>query len=103
MIAISRTLGVPLWMPYITLAICYSLLALLLAMILRGKRWARTTYTALALLGLLTTLSHATVISTLGLVLVAVKILAIVLLYVSASNQWFNRDGGELTLEVQHP
>ena len=93
MIAISHTLGVPLWMPYVMLAICYSFIALLLVMILRGKRWARTTYTVLAVFGFLSTLTHATGISTLGLAVLAMKILALVLLYVSASNQWFNRDG----------
>ena len=93
MIAISHTLGVPLWMPYIVLVICYSFIALLLTMLLRGKRWARTTYTALAAFGLLATLTHATGISTLGLTVLATKIVAVVLLYVSASNQWFNRDG----------
>ena len=93
MIAISRTLGVPLWMPYISLVICYSFIALLLAMMLRGKRWARTTYTALAIFGFLATLNHATGISTLGLAVLAAKIVAIILLYISASNQWFNRDG----------
>jgi len=93
MIGISKTLGVPPWMPYITLAVCYLFIALLLVMMLRGKRWARTTYMAIAAFGLLATLAHATGISNLGLAVLATKIVAVILLYVSASNQWFNRDG----------
>ena len=92
MIAISHTLGVPLWMPYMALAICYSSIVLFLAMMILGKRWARTTYTALAAFGFLATLAHATGISTIGLTVLATKVVAVILLYVSASNQWFNRD-----------
>ena len=93
MLGISKNLGVPLWMPYLTLTFCYFFIALLLVMMLRSKRWARTTYTTLAAFGLIATLAHAPGISTLGLTVLATKIIGVILLYVSASNQWFNRDG----------
>ena len=89
MILLSRTLGVPLWMPYSTLAVVYFLLAALLAMIMRGKRWARSTYAVVGILGLLSVLGHIADLSALGWLVAAAKVLALVLLYVPASSSWF--------------
>ena len=91
MVLLSRILGVPLWMPYSTLAFLYSLLALLLVMILLGKRWARTTYTILAIINLLSLAGHVTDISLLGWMVATAKGAAIWMLYVAGSEPWFNR------------
>jgi hypothetical protein len=89
MVLLTRTLGVPLWMPYSTLAFLYSLLVALFAMILLGKRWARTTYTALGVLILFSGLGHAAELSVLGWLVAAGRVVAVVLLYVPASDSWF--------------
>lgn len=89
MILLSRTLGVSLWMPYSTLAVVYLLLAVLLVMILRGKRWARSVYTVLGILSLLSVVDHAADLSASGWLVAAAKVVALVLLYVTASNSWF--------------
>ncbi|MCI4569505.1 hypothetical protein [Lysobacter sp. CFH 32150] len=89
MILLSRTLSVPLWLPYSTLAAVYLLLAALLVMIMRGKRWARSAYTVVGILGLLSVLGHIADLSTSGWLVAAAKVVALVLLYVPASNSWF--------------
>jgi len=89
MILLSRTLGVPLWMPYSTLAVVYSLLIVLLVMILRGKRWARMVYTVLGVLSLLSVVGHVSDLSATGWLVAMAKVVALVLLYVPASNSWF--------------
>ncbi len=89
MILLSRTLGVSLWMPYSTLALVYSLLAVLLVMILRGKRLARAVYTVLGVLSLLSVVSHITDLNVAGWLVAAAKTLALVLLYIPTSNSWF--------------
>lgn len=91
MVLLSSTLGVPLWMPYSALALAYSILAGLLVLILRGKRWARTAYTLVAAFAVLSAFGDARDLSALGLVVVSAKILAVVLLYVSPSECWFSR------------
>ena len=91
MVLLSRTLGVPLWMPYSILVVVYSLLAGLFVMILRGKRWARNTYSFIAVLAVLSALAHAQDLGAAGFALVAAKVVAVVLLYVSASERWFDR------------
>jgi hypothetical protein len=92
MVLLSRTLGVPLWMPYSTLTFAYLLLAVLLTMILLGKPWARITYVVFFVLNLFATLGHLTNLSATGRLMIAIKIAAIVLLYVSSSNSWFKND-----------
>jgi hypothetical protein len=92
MIQLSRALGVSIWMPYSVLAIVYGLLAGVLVMILRGERWARTTYACVAVLAFLSVLGHAADLSAWGFGLIAAKVLAVVLLYVPASADWFNRE-----------
>src|SRR4051794_34768959 len=77
MILLSRTLGVPLWMPYSTLAFVYTLLVALLVMILRGKRWARSAYTVLGLLSLLSVLGHIADLSEAGWLVAAAKVVAL--------------------------
>ena len=89
MILLSRTLDVPLWMPYSTLAAIYLLLAALLAMILSGKRWARATYTVLGIFSLLSALNLIADLSAVGWLAAAAKASALVLLYVPISNSWF--------------
>jgi hypothetical protein len=90
MVLLSRTLGVPLWMPYSTLAVVYSLLLVLLMMILRGKNWARITYTVIGAFGLLTLVGHADEIDTLGWLASTAKLAALALLFVPTSNSWFD-------------
>jgi len=89
MILLSRTSGVPLWMPYSTLAVVYSLLMALLVMMLRGKRWARAVYTVLGVLSLLSAVGHVADLSAAGLLVAMAKVVALVLLYVPASNSSF--------------
>jgi hypothetical protein len=89
MILLSRTLGVPLWMPYSTLVFVYLLLAFLLVMILRGKRWARAVYTVIGVLSLLSAVGHVADLSAVGWLVAASRAVALVLLYVTASNSWF--------------
>lgn len=89
MISLSRTLGVALWMPYGMLALVYSLLVALLAMILLGKFWARATYTVLGVLGLLSIFGHIVDLDATGWLAGGAKVAALVLLYVPASNSWF--------------
>ncbi len=89
MILLSRTLGVPLWMPYSTLGFVYSLVMVLIIMILRGKRWARLFYTVFGVLGIFSVFGHLADISAAGWLAVATKALAVALLYAPASNSWF--------------
>jgi hypothetical protein len=89
MVLLSRTLGVPLWMPYSTLTVVYLFLVVLLAMMLRGKHWARFVYTVLGVIGLLSVLGQIAGLSAAGWLVVAGKAMALVLLYVPASNSWF--------------
>ncbi len=89
MILLSRTLGVPLWMPYSTLAVMYSLSTVLLVLILRGKRWARATYTVVGVLGFLSAAGHIADLSVAGWLVTAGKAVALVLLYIPVSNLWF--------------
>ena len=92
MVLFSSTLGVSRWMPYSALAVAYSLLAALFVLILRGKRWARSAYTLIAVLAFVSAIGHARDLSALGFVLASAKVVALVLLYVSASERWFSRD-----------
>ena len=89
MILLSGTLGVPLWMPYSTLGVVYTLLVSLLAAILYGKNWARFIYTALAVLGFLAVPSHIADISSTGWLALAAKAAALVCLYLPVANSWF--------------
>jgi hypothetical protein len=89
MTLLSRTLDVPLWMPYSILALIYSLLAALFAMLLRGKRWARTAYTVLWVFGLFSVVGHITDLSVVGWLIAAARATALALLYVPASNSWY--------------
>ena len=89
LILLSRTLGVPLWMPYSTLVVAYLLLAALFVMILRGKHWARSAYTVVGVVGVVSALGHITALSAPGWLVAAAKVLALVLLYVPASSLWF--------------
>ena len=102
MILLARTLSVPLWMPYSTLAVIYPLLIALLAMMLRGKRWARFIYTVLGVISLLAAFEHVAGLSAAGWLVVSAKVVALVLLHIPASNLWFEGSSGELTLQVQH-
>ena len=90
MVLLSNTLSVALWMPYSTLAVIYSFLAGLFVMILRGKRWARTAYTVLAVVGVFAALPHVRDLGALGFLAALARIVAIVLLYVSVSERWFD-------------
>ncbi|RYE02060.1 MAG: hypothetical protein EOP50_00940 [Sphingobacteriales bacterium] len=91
MVQLSRTLDVSIWMPYSALALVYSLLAALLTLILLGKRLARAVYTFLAVISLLSAVIHFADLSAEGLLVATAKLVAVVLLYVPASNRWFNR------------
>ena len=92
MVLFSRTLGVPFWMPYSTLAVVYSLLLVLLMMILRGKNWARITYAIIGVFGFFTLFGRTSEIDTFGWLVSAAKLAALVLLFVPASNLWFDAD-----------
>ena len=89
MILLSRTLGVPLWIPYSTLVFVYSLLLAVLVFILRGKRWARAAYTILGVLSLLSAVGNVADLSAAGWLVAATKVVGLALLYVPASNLWF--------------
>jgi hypothetical protein len=91
MVLLSNSLGVALWMPYSALAVVYSALATLFVMILRGKRWARTAYTLIAVFNLLSALQHVQELSALGFVVASAKVVAVVLLYVSTGERWFSQ------------
>jgi len=93
MVLLSRTTDVPLWMPYSTLAVLYSLLAVALTMVLLGKRWARTIFAILAAFAVLSALGRLAGMA--GFLTAAVKVLAVVLLYVPTSDAWFNRNSSE--------
>jgi hypothetical protein len=99
MIFLSRTLGVPLWMPYGTLAFVYSLLMVLLVMVLRGKPWARALYTVLGALSLLSAVGHNADLSATGWLAATAKVVALVLLYVPVSNSWFARSSPNNSLK----
>ncbi|WP_371180726.1 hypothetical protein [Xanthomonas sacchari] len=95
MIGLSGTLDVPLWLPYSALAVLYSLLIFLIVMLMRGSQLARTTYTVVGLLGLVSTASSANHLG-MGWLIVAAKLTALTLLYIPSSDAWFAaRSGGE--------
>lgn len=91
MVVLSRSLGVALWMPYVTLAVVYAAIACVLAMILSGRRWARILYTLVAAIGLLAVIGRVSEVPPFGWLVLAVKIAALALLHAPASNAWFDR------------
>jgi hypothetical protein len=91
MVQLSSSLGVALWMPYSALAVVYFVLAVIFVMILRGKRWARSAYTVIAVFGFLSALGQAQNLGAIGLVVAITKVVAVVLLYLSAGEHWFDR------------
>lgn len=89
MILLSRTLGVPLWMPYSVLAFVYSLVLFLLLLLLRGKSWARVVCTVFGILNLLSASQHIAALGVAGWLVATAKAIALMLLYAPASNAWF--------------
>ncbi|WP_234006484.1 hypothetical protein [Xanthomonas sacchari] len=94
MIGLSGTLDVPLWLPYSALAVLYSLLIFLIVKMMRGSQLARTAYTAVGLLGLVSTASSANHLG-MGWLMVAAKLAALTLLYIPSSDAWFAARSGE--------
>ncbi|WP_131721635.1 hypothetical protein [Xanthomonas sp. NCPPB 1128] len=95
MIGLSGTLDVPLWLPYSALAVLYPLVIFLIVMMMRGSPLARSIYTVVGLLGLVSTASSANHLDMVGWLIVAAKLSAMALLYVPASNSWFAAQGIE--------
>lgn len=94
MVEFSRTLeGVPLWMPYSAIAVQYAVLLAWLMLILLGKRWARTTYAVMGVLGLVALFPHLAELRPLDWALTSSKLVALLLLYLPANDAWFGARG----------
>ncbi|WNH52786.1 hypothetical protein [Stenotrophomonas oahuensis] len=88
---VSNTLGVALWLPYTALAVIYLLVFAWLALILLGKRWARTVYTAVAILGLFSYIPNLDQLDVLDWCVGAIKLAALGLLHLPSNDFWFGK------------
>lgn len=91
LVEVSNTLGVALWLPYIALAVIYLLVFAWLALILLGKRWALTVYTAVAILGFFSYIPNLDQLGVLDWCVGAIKLAALGLLHLPSSDFWFGK------------
>lgn len=89
MISLSATLDVPPWMPFGALTVLYAMLVFLIMMLLRGSQLARTIYTVVGGLGLVSTARVANQLDMVSRLIVAAKLVALMLLYLPSSSRWF--------------
>ena len=69
----------------------YMLLVLWLFFIVIGKSWARTSYAVFALLGLMAAVTHLPDFDLQTYILWALRVTAVILLYIPMSDSWFMR------------
>lgn len=89
----AGNLGVGPLLPSAVLLSAYLLQFALVALVWRGKDWARLLCAALAVLALLASAPHLAAFSALAVGWFSAKVLAVALLFVPPTNRWFRSAG----------
>ena len=83
--------NIPMSVIFTAIAGLYMLLVLWLFFIVIGKSWARTSYAVFALLGLMAAVTHLPDFDLQTYILWALRVTAVILLYIPMSDSWFMR------------